>query len=331
MDALVNDTLAGSGNEGERTPFQATLKTAISCTGVGLHSGKKVVMTLNPADENSGIVFKRTDIEGNGALIPATWDRVVDTTMCTVLGNEDGVTISTIEHLMSALSGCGIDNTLVEVSGDEVPIMDGSAAPFVFLVECAGAVQQNALRRVIRVLKPITVTDGSKVATLKPSDAFSLDFAIEFDSTAVGNQELSVGQINGTFKNEVARARTFGFLHEVEQLRAAGLGKGGSLDNVVVVSGDKVLNEEGLRFDNEFVRHKILDAIGDLYLAGGEILGKFSGVCSGHAANNQILRALFADKDAWCYEEAGQKFEFEGSFMTNILGRPASEVAAVAV
>jgi UDP-3-O-[3-hydroxymyristoyl] N-acetylglucosamine deacetylase len=331
MDTLVNNTLTVSEIECERTSFQTTLKSAISCTGVGLHSGNKVVMTLNPAEENSGIVFKRTDIECNNDLIRATWDRVVDTTMCTVLGNEDGVTISTIEHLMSALSGCGIDNALIEVSSAEVPIMDGSAAPFVFLIECAGIIQQNVRRRVIRVLKPITVKDGDTVVTLKPSGAFSLNVSIEFDSTVVGSQELSIGQINETFKNEVARARTFGFLHEVEQLRAAGLGKGGSLENVVVISGNKILNEEGLRFNNEFVRHKILDAIGDLYLAGGEILGKFSGVCSGHTANNQILRALFADKDAWCYELAGQGAEFEASFFTNILGRTAGNVRAVAV
>ena len=192
MDALVTTTTTGSEVQAIQFPLQTTLKTAISCTGVGLHSGKKVSMTLNPADENSGIVFKRTDIEGNGAVIPATWDRVVDTMLCTPIGNEDGVTVSTIEHLMAALSGCGIDNAIVELSGPEVPIMDGSAAPFVFLVECAGVAQQNARRRVIRVLKPISVTDGDKVATLNPSNVFSLDFSIAFDSAVVASQSFSI-------------------------------------------------------------------------------------------------------------------------------------------
>jgi UDP-3-O-[3-hydroxymyristoyl] N-acetylglucosamine deacetylase len=331
MDALVNTITTGSEAQAIQFSLQTTLKTAISCTGVGLHSGKKVSMTLNPADKNSGIVFKRTDIEGNGAVIPATWDRVVDTRLCTTIGNDDGVTVSTIEHLMAALSGCGIDNAIVELSGPEVPIMDGSAAPFVFLVECAGVVQQSERRRVIRVLKPVTVTDGNKVATLNPSNVFSLDFSIDFNSVVVASQSISIGLVNGTFKNELARARTFGFLHEVEQLRAAGLAKGGSLDNAVVVSGDKVLNEEGLRFDNEFVRHKVLDAIGDLYLAGGAILGQFSGVCSGHAANNQILRALFADKDAWCYEAAEPEVLSQKPLISRIWTEPVAEVAAVAV
>ncbi len=331
MDALVNTITTGSEAQTDRFPLQTTLKAAISCTGVGLHSGKKVSMTLNPADENSGVVFKRTDIKGNGALIPATWDRVVDTRLCTTIGNDDGITVSTIEHLMAALSGCGIDNAIVELNGPEVPIMDGSAAPFVFLVECAGVAQQSARRRIIRVLKPITVAEGDKVATLNPSDIFSLDFSIDFDSPVVANQSLSIGLVNGTFKNELARARTFGFLHEVEQLRAAGLAKGGSLDNAVVVSGDKVLNEGGLRFDDEFVRHKVLDAIGDLYLAGGAILGQFNGVCSGHAVNNQILRALFADKDAWCYEESEHEAVSQKPIISRNWTEPVGKVAAAAV
>jgi UDP-3-O-[3-hydroxymyristoyl] N-acetylglucosamine deacetylase len=279
---------------------QRTLKTSINCSGVALHSGAKVSMTLLPADADTGIVFKRTDIAGRGAEIPARWDYVVDTRMCTTLGNEDGVTIGTVEHLMAALAGCGIDNARIELNGAEVPIMDGSSQPFVFLVDCAGVIEQDAPRRVIRVLKTISVMDGA--ARLSPGSHLSVDFDIDFDSAAVSQQSLSVGIVNGSFAKELARARTFGFLHEIEALRAAGLAKGGSLDNAIVVSGDTILNEGGLRYEDEFVRHKILDAIGDLYLGGAPIIGHFQGVCSGHAANNALLRALFADPDAWEYD-----------------------------
>lgn len=279
---------------------QRTLKTSINCSGVALHSGSKVSMTLFPADVDSGIVFKRTDIAGRGAEIPARWDRVVDTRMCTTLGNEDGVTIGTVEHLMAALAGCGIDNARIELNGSEIPIMDGSSQPFVFLVDCAGVIEQDAPRRVIRVLKTISVNDGA--ARLSPGSHLSLDFEIDFDNAIVSKQTLSVGVVNGSFAKELARARTFGFLHEVEALRAAGLAKGGSLDNAVVVSGDCVLNEGGLRYEDEFVRHKVLDAIGDLYLSGAPIIGKFQGICSGHSTNNALLHALFADPDAWEFD-----------------------------
>jgi UDP-3-O-[3-hydroxymyristoyl] N-acetylglucosamine deacetylase len=282
-----------------RAVRQRTLKSAINCTGIALHSGAKVLMTLRPAAAGTGIVFRRTDIAGQGAEIPARWDRVVDTTMCTALGNGDGVTVSTVEHLMAAFAGCGIDNALVEVSGPEVPIMDGSAAPFVFLIECAGIVEQDAARQAIVVEKPVRAGQGRCLAELTPAAAFSLSFQIDFDSAAVARQEINISLVNGTFKKEISRARTFGFLHEVEQLRAAGLARGGSLDNAIVVSGDKILNEGGLRYDDEFVRHKILDAVGDLYLAGAPIIGCFHGVCSGHRANNQLLRALFADPAAF--------------------------------
>jgi len=260
-------------------------------------------MTLLPSGPDTGIVFKRTDISGGGSLIPATWDNVVDTMLCTTLGNADGVKIGTVEHLLSALSGAGVDNLVVEVNGPEVPVMDGSAAPFLFLFECAGIVEQDAPRHFIRVLKPVSIDDGKTRATLAPGDGFTFDFEINFDSAAVARQTISVDLADDFFKKEISRARTFGFLHEVEQLREAGLAKGGSLDNAVVVSGDKVINEDGLRYDDEFVRHKVLDAVGDLFLAGGNVIGHFAGVCSGHAANNKLLRALFADQDAWCYAE----------------------------
>jgi len=279
---------------------QRTLKTSINCSGVTLHSGDQVSMTLHPADADSGIVFKRTDSAGKGAVIPATWDRVTDTRMCTTLGNDDGVTIATVEHLMAALAGCGIDNALIELNGPEVPIMDGSSQPFVLLIECAGVVEQGSPRRVIRVLKTVSVNGGE--ARLSPGSHLSLDFEIDFGDNLVCKQSLSIGVVNGSFAKELARARTFGFLDDVEALRAAGLAKGGSLDNAVVVSGDRVLNEGGLRYEDEFVRHKVLDAIGDLYLAGAAIIGKFQGVRSGHATNNALLRALFADPDAWEYD-----------------------------
>jgi UDP-3-O-[3-hydroxymyristoyl] N-acetylglucosamine deacetylase len=280
--------------------MQRTIKTSINCSGVALHSGSKVSLTLLPAEVDTGIIFKRTDIAGKGAEIPALWDYVVDTKMRTTLGNKDGVTISTVEHLMAALSGCGVDNVRIELNGPEVPIMDGSSQPFVFLVDCVGVVEQSSPRRVIRVLKTISVNDGA--AVLSPGSHLSLDFEIDFDNDMVSKQALSIGVVNGSFAKELARARTFGFLNEVEALRAAGLVKGGSLDNAVVVSGDKVINEEGLRYDDEFVRHKILDAIGDLYLSGAQIIGNFKGKCSGHATNNALLHALFEDPNAWEYD-----------------------------
>jgi UDP-3-O-[3-hydroxymyristoyl] N-acetylglucosamine deacetylase len=280
--------------------WQRTLKTSVSCVGVGLHSGKPVSLTLLPAAIDTGIVFKRSDV--GGAAIPAKWDCVVDARMCTTIGDGNGVTIGTIEHLMAALAGCGIDNAVVEVSGPEVPIMDGSAQPFVAMAASAGVVNQGVPRRVIRVLKTVSVEVGDSQARLSPGSCLSLDVAIDFASGAVAKQSLSIGVVNGSFARELAGARTFGFLHEVEKLWAAGLAKGGSLDNAVVVSGDKVLNQEGLRFDDEFVRHKILDAVGDLYLAGAPIIGNFHGVRSGHATNNALLRALFAHSGCWKYD-----------------------------
>ena len=282
---------------------QKTFKNSIGCMGVALHSGHKVSMTLKPGEPDSGIVFKRTDISGNGAIIRASWENVVETTLCTTLGNDEGITIATVEHLMAALSSSGIDNALIEVNGPEVPVMDGSAAPFIFLVECAGTVEQERPRKFIRVLKAISIGDDEKSVSIVPSDGFIVEFDIDFESAAVSHQSYSICIDGENFKNEVSRARTFGFLHEVEALRAAGLAKGGSLENAVVVSGDKIINEDGLRYDDEFVRHKVLDAVGDLYLAGGAIIGHFHGVCSGHEGTNNLLRALFADKDAWCYED----------------------------
>jgi len=282
---------------------QHTLKSTISCTGIGLHSGSKVTLTLHAAEPDTGILFKRTDIKGDGALIPASWQNVTDTRLCTTIANDSGVSIATIEHLMAALAGCGIDNAMIEIDGPEVPIMDGSSAPFVFLIECAGTLEQDRPRRAIRIEKPVQVEGDNWFASLTPGDGFSVAFEIDFDSPVVARQSFTIGLINGTFKRELARARTFGFLHEVEALWKSGLAKGGSLENAVVVSGDKILNEDGLRFDDEFVRHKMLDAVGDLYMAGAPLIGHFHGICSGHAANNNLVRAIFADPANWSYVE----------------------------
>jgi UDP-3-O-[3-hydroxymyristoyl] N-acetylglucosamine deacetylase len=290
------DRLSDSGVNA-KVARQRTLRKSIGCLGVGLHSGAKVSMTLRPGDVDEGIVFRRVDLDG--AEVPARWDHVVDTTMCTSIGRPDGVRISTIEHLMAAFAGCGVDNAVVEVDGAEVPIMDGSAQPFVFLIECAGVVEQNAERRAVRILKPVRIEDGDRVAELMPSDDFTVEFEIDFDRPAIARQSLEVTLANGAFKTDIARARTFGFEDEVERLQAAGLALGGSLHNAVVVSGDRVLNKGGLRFDDEFVRHKVLDAIGDLYLAGGPIIGRYRGVRAGHSLTRQVLRKLFDDAEAW--------------------------------
>ena len=281
---------------------QRTLKNAIHCSGTALHSGAQISMTLHPAKPGSGIVFQRSDLSARGAPIPAHWRRVAETRLCTKLSNDEGASVSTVEHLMAALAGCGIDNVLVEINGGEVPVMDGSAAPFVFLIECSGIVEQNAPRNLIRILKPVSVVEEGSKASLAPADIFSLHCEIDFESDAVAHQAYDFQMVNGNFKSEISRARTFGFLHEVDHLRANGLALGGSLDNAVVVSGDQILNEDGLRYDDEFVRHKILDTIGDLYLAGGQIIGHFEGIHSGHALNRLLLETLFADEDAWCLD-----------------------------
>ncbi len=278
-----------------------TLKTSIGGTGIGLHSGAKVTMVLHPAEAGTGIRFRRVDINGGGAIVPAIWSAVHDTRMNSCLRNDDGIVVGTVEHLMAALAGMQIDNCLIEINGPEVPVMDGSAAPFLFLIECAGVVDQVAPRQAIKILKPVTVKDGDRLASLTPSSGFSLRFEIDFASSAISRQEFFVTLSRGSFKSEISRARTFGFEQEVAYLRANGLARGGSLDNAVVIdsTGSRVLNDDGLRYPDEFVRHKVLDAVGDLYLAGAPLIGHFHGIRCGHALNNQLLRALFADRTAW--------------------------------
>jgi UDP-3-O-[3-hydroxymyristoyl] N-acetylglucosamine deacetylase len=277
---------------------QQTLKTAIGCRGIGLHSGCKVAMTLHPAPPDTGIVFRRM---GWVAEIRAHWANTIDSPLCTVLSNGEGLRIGTVEHLMAALAGAAIDNVVVELDGPEVPIMDGSAAPFLFLIECAGIAQQDAVRRAIKVLKPVAVTSDGATAALAPDHGFSMSFEIDFDNPLIRRQEISLVFDADTFKAELSRARTFGLRDEVDRLRAAGFARGGSLDNAVVVGHDHVLNIGGLRYADEFVRHKLLDAFGDLYLAGGPLVGAFHGARSGHRHTKRLLAAVFAESDAWCY------------------------------
>ena len=282
---------------------QCTLEKSVAIKGVGLHSGKHVLMTLAPATEGSGIVFVRADITDSDNVIPALWSNVADTQLCTVIANEAGASVGTIEHLMAALRGCGIDNVVITLNGQEVPIMDGSAMPFVEAIEEAGIVEQEAPRRYIRVLKEVRFEKDGKVVTLSPSEESEFTGDIEFTHPSIGRQEFSTQLINGDFKHDIAEARTFGFLHEVEYMRRNGLALGGSLDNAIVLDQDAVMNEDGLRFDDEFIRHKILDAIGDLYLAGAPIMGVYDGHKAGHEMNNLIVRALFADDSAWEFAE----------------------------
>ena len=263
-------------------------------------------MTLNPAEPDSGIVFQRTDLvngSGEAARVSASNRNVRESAMCTTIGNQAGTTVATIEHLMAAFFGCEVDNAVIELDAAEVPIMDGSASPFVFLIEQAGLARQGAPRRAIRLLRRIEVADGDSHAILTPADSFGVSFDIDFESPAVARQRCVFSPLDGAFKAEICRARTFGFAEQVETLRARGLIRGGSLENAVVVSGDRVLNEDGLRFDDEFARHKVLDSMGDLYLAGAPLLAHFEGVCSGHRLNHRLVRALLADPSAWHYVE----------------------------
>lgn len=304
-DRIFTDTSLTTGSP-RSWARQRTLKSSISCKGLGLHSGSSVNITLHPAEADSGIIFRRIDLRGQ-PLIPARWNAVSDTRLNTCIANQDGAAIRTIEHLMAALAGSRIDNALIDIDGPEVPVMDGSASPFLFLIECAGTIELAAPRRAVRILKRVEVRDEDKVAALTPAfNGFSLRFEIDFASPAISRQECLVHLRDGTFKRDVGRARTFGFEHEVEALRAAGLARGGSLENAVVIGRDSsILNEDGLRYEDEFVRHKVLDAVGDLYLAGAPIVGHFHGVRSGHALNNRLLHALFADESAWAWSPAG--------------------------
>ncbi len=278
---------------------QRTIKRAIKSTGVGLHTGRKVVMTLRPAQPNTGIVFRRVDLE-RPVDIRAEARAVTDTRLCSALEG-GGAKVATVEHLMSALAGLGIDNLYVDLAGPEVPIMDGSAGPFVFLLQSAGIEEQRAPKRFFRIRRPVEVRDGDKWARFEPYDGFKVSFSIVFDHPVFerSTQSLTIDFAETAYAKEVARARTFGFAQDVEALRNAGLALGGSLDNAVVLDEYRVLNSDGLRYADEFVKHKVLDAIGDLYLLGHPIIGAFTAHKSGHALNNQLLRATLEQADAW--------------------------------
>ena len=278
---------------------QRTLRNSIKASGVGLHTGDKVLLTLCPAPVDTGIVFRRTDLNPV-AEIPARADLVGETTLSTCLIHGDA-RVSTIEHLLSAMAGLGVDNAYVDVTAPEIPIMDGSAAPFVFLLQSAGIVEQHAAKKFIRVRKEVTVTDGDKTASFLPLEGFKISFAIDFDHPVFKHRAATteIDFSTTSFVREVSRARTFGFVEEIEYLRSKGLARGGSMDNAVVIDDYKVLNHGGLRYDDEFVKHKVLDAIGDLYLLGYSLIGEYRAFKSGHALNNQALRTLIANKDAW--------------------------------
>lgn len=282
---------------------QRTLRSRIPCVGTGVHSGRRVSLTLLPAPVDHGIVFRRTDL---GRDIPATFNRVVDTKFCTVIG-EGSARVGTIEHLMAALAGAGIDNVLIEVDGPEIPIMDGSAAPFSFLLECAGIVSLNTPRKVVQIVHTVRVTEGKAWAEFQPFDAtmragvptLDLDVSVDFAEAAIGRQSSTLRLTQANFRNAIAPARTFALASEIDHLRGQGLAKGGSLDNAIVVDGAKVLNPGGLRMANEFAAHKLLDAVGDLALAGAALHGRFTAFRPGHGLNNKLLKALFARQANW--------------------------------
>ena len=295
---------------------QRTLKKVVRTVGIGLHSGRKVCLTLRPAEPDTGIVYARVDLDPP-VVMPAEATRVNDTRMATTL-NEGAVKISTIEHLMSAFNGLGIDNCYVDVDAPEIPIMDGSGASFVFLIQAAGIVEQFAPKRFVRILKTVKVTDGDKWAQLEPHEGFSLAFSINFGHPAIDStsQFMEVDFSKVDYAHTVSRARTFGFVQDVEMLRSIGLAQGGTLENAVVMDEYHVLNPEGLRSQDEFVKHKILDAMGDLYVLGHPLLARYSAHKSGHGLNNKLLRALLDDDSAWEWatfegEQAPKDFSFE--------------------
>ncbi len=279
--------------------MQKTLKHSVSRKDVGLHSGLNVEMTIHPADADTNIVFFRSDVKNGGRVIPALWNRVVDTKLCTVIGNDHGVTVGTIEHVMAALRGCGIDNAIIELNGPEVPVMDGSSRKFVEMINEAGVQSLGVPRSYIRILKEVTYAEGDKRITLSPSDSQSFHMEIDFPHPSIGQQSFELSLVNGNFAHQVANCRTFGFEKEVAYLRSQNLALGGSLDNAIVLSDTGVLNPGGLRHNNEFVRHKTLDAVGDIALSGIPVLGHYHGVRAGHDMNNKILRTLFKDMNAF--------------------------------
>jgi UDP-3-O-[3-hydroxymyristoyl] N-acetylglucosamine deacetylase len=284
---------------------QGTLKAKVRFTGVGLHSGAAVRMTVHPASANYGIWFRRTDAAGVDAMIPARWDSVQPAKLCTLIANSAGISVSTIEHVMAALAGCAIHNAVIDVDGPEVPILDGSSLSFVREFLAAGIIEQAEPVRAIRILAPVEVRDGDATARLEPSDIFEIDFRIAFPDAVIGDQALRLDMANGTFVRELSSSRTFCRQSDVDAMREKGLALGGTLENAVVVEGSRVLSPGGLRQWDEPVRHKMLDALGDLALAGAPILGRYTGIRAGHALTNRLLRALFARPEAYTLVECG--------------------------
>ena len=276
-----------------------TLAGPAICAGVGVHSGERVRLSIRPAPAGHGVVFVRADVRDRDNRVPVSGEAVVDARLNTTIANAEGVTVSTIEHLMAALAALGVSNAVIELDGPELPIMDGSALPFVQLLDRAGFRRQQAPVRYIEILEPIVVEEGDKRAALLPCDRYEMAFEIDFDSAAIGNQRVDFVVDEQTFRDEICAARTFGFAHEVEALRRAGLARGGSLENAVVIDGDAILNPGGLRMEREFVRHKALDAIGDLYVLGAPLLARYEGFKGGHALNNKLVRELLARPEAW--------------------------------
>lgn len=294
---------------------QRTLKQVIQATGVGLHTGDRVAITLRPAAPDTGIVFRRVDLDPPRE-IKAQPELVGDTRLSSTL-EVDGVRVATVEHLMSALAGLGVDNAYIDLNASEVPILDGSAGPFVYLLQSAGIVEQPALKKFIRIKKTVEVHDGDKWVRFAPYHGFKIDFAIDFDHPVIEHtgKSVTIDFALHSYIREVSRARTFGFMHEVEALRSMGLARGGSLDNAVVLDEYRILNSDGLRYEDEFVKHKVLDAIGDLYILGHPLIGAFSAYKSGHALNNKLLRVLLADQEAWEYASFERIEEAPGAFV----------------
>jgi UDP-3-O-[3-hydroxymyristoyl] N-acetylglucosamine deacetylase len=281
--------------------FQYTLRDSFTCVSRGLHSGLKIVMRVTPGEANSGIVFVRRDVDAPRAEIPARWTSVKDTRLSTTIANHNGIRVSTIEHLMAALYACGIDNARVLLDGPEVPIMDGSAAPFVSLINRAGKIQQDAERRAILIKQAVAVEQANKFAGFLPSPLPWMRLEIDFENQPIGKQKLDMPIYKGAFERELAAARTFGFKEQVSTLHKLGLARGGSLDNAVLIQDDAIVNKEGLRYPDEFVRHKMVDAIGDIALIGARVIGQFSGVRSGHELNIALIHKLMANEHAWDY------------------------------
>lgn len=283
--------------------YQNTLKTPVICAGIGVHSGERARMVIKPAAVNTGIRFRRTDLDTQSDIL-ARGDHVTEVQLGTTLTNEEGASVATVEHFLAACAGMGLDNLLIEIDGPEVPIMDGSSAVFCELFLNAGLVAQSALRRRIRILDTIEVKDGIKWAKLSPTQdtVLTLKAKIEFETKAIGTQQMAMRLMPGLFAKDIAFARTFGFARDVETLKSMGLARGGSLDNAVVIDGDDIVNPEGLRSDDEFIRHKLLDAVGDLMLAGAPIAGAYEARQPGHAMNNKLVRALIEHPEAWCWE-----------------------------